>query len=130
VLAAVDGAVAEVEVDDPVIGRQRFGGQGVEHAGCEPLVAATAHGRVGHGAAEEPFGIDPRAAGDEADQDAFEAHPVWHAGAVTTERVPIDRRPRQQALHGLPDGIDHLGPGAPMMLGASTWSSVDGQHPV
>ena len=41
-LAAVDRALAEVQPDHPVIGGQRLAGEGVEHAGGEPCVAAAA----------------------------------------------------------------------------------------
>jgi hypothetical protein len=88
----INRAVAQIEADDAVVRGQRLGGQGVEDIGGEPLVVTTAQGRVGHGSTQKLFDIHPRPAGDEADQDAFEAHPVRDAGTVTTERVAADRR--------------------------------------
>jgi hypothetical protein len=108
VLAAVDAAVAEVEPDDAVIGGDGLGRETVEHTGGDPLVASRPQRRVGHGTTEQLLDIDPRAAGDEPDQDPFEAGPIRDARPVTAQRMGTGRR-REQTFDGVPDGIDHFG---------------------
>lgn len=87
VLAAIDGAVAQVEPDDAVIGGDGLGREAVEHTGGDPFVASRPQRRVGDGAAQQSLDIDPRAAGDEADQDPFEADPVGDTRPVAAQRM-------------------------------------------
>jgi hypothetical protein len=53
VQGSVDRDVIQVEPDDPVERRERFGLERVEHPRPDPLVAATAQRRVGHLAIED-----------------------------------------------------------------------------
>jgi hypothetical protein len=95
VLAAVDAAVAEVEPDDAVIGGDGLCRETVEHTGGDPLVAPRPRRRVGHGTAEQPLDIDPRATGDEPDQDPLEAGPIRDARPVAAQRMGVARRREQ-----------------------------------
>ena len=71
VLGTVDGDVAEIEPDDAVVAGQGLIDQTVEHPGLEPLGAAAPQRRLRSLA--EPTGHIPRAAGDQPEQDRFEA---------------------------------------------------------
>jgi hypothetical protein len=99
--------VVEVEADDPVERGQRFGLEGLEHAGVDPLVATSAQGRVRHPVLEDRFDVGPRRAGHEPDDDPSEAQPVRHPRSVTAQRMGPIRR-REQGSDRCPDGIDHL----------------------
>ncbi len=81
-LAAVDRTVAQVEFDDPVVRGQRLRREHVEDAGGEPLITATAQGRVRHLIADEALGVDPRTSRRQTDQDRLETHPVRDSRAV------------------------------------------------
>jgi hypothetical protein len=109
VLAAVYRTFAEIETNDAVVARESIVGELVEHPGCGPCVASVAQCRVRHAVAQQTFGIDPRAAGHESDQDALEAHPVRDSWPMTTEQVRIDRGGGQQRFNRCPHSIYHLG---------------------
>jgi len=81
--ARVDGTLAEIEADDPVIAGDGFGGETFEHARGDPFVAAIPQRRIRHSVAQEALDIDPGAAGHEPDQDAFEADPVRDPRSMT-----------------------------------------------
>jgi hypothetical protein len=66
---AVDGDLGEVQADDPVERRDGFGAEPVEHARCDPLVAAGPERGVGDSMFEDGFDVDPRRSGGESDQD-------------------------------------------------------------
>jgi len=55
----VDRDVTEIEPDDLVVGALCFFFQGVEHAGCNPLVTAGPQGGVGDHASREPLCVLP-----------------------------------------------------------------------
>jgi hypothetical protein len=86
----VDRDVIQVEPDDPVERRERFGLERVEHPRLDPLVAASAQRRVGHLAIEDRLDVDPRRAGHQPDQDPPEADPARNPGPVTPQRVRLD----------------------------------------
>ena len=128
VQAAVDGDVGKIQADDPVVAADRFGGDVVEHAGFDPLVTPVAHRGVRHLVRTQPFGVLPRAAGDEPHDHDLEAVPIRSALAMTAQRVGIDSH-RQQRLDRRPDGVLHIrvqcthdggGPSTRSMLGNST----------
>ncbi len=104
----VDGDIAEIEPDDPVVAADRLLGDGVEDAGGDPLVASLAHGGVRHPVPAEALGVLPRAARRQPHEDHLEAVPVRRAGPVTAQRVLVDRD-RDQRLDGCPDSIEHFG---------------------
>ena len=102
------GDVVEIEPDDPVERGQRLGFEGLEDAGLDPLVTASAQGRVRHPVVKDRLDVDPRRAGHQPDEDPSEADPIRHSRPVTTQRMrPIWRR--EQRRHRRPDRIDHLG---------------------
>jgi len=106
--ARVDGTLAEIEADDPVIAGDGFGGETFEHARGDPFVAAIPQRRIRHSVAQEALDIDPGAAGHEPDQDAFEADPVRDPRSMTPQRMLIDSWARQQRLHRRPHRIYHF----------------------
>ena len=65
---AVDADLGQVEPNDAVECSHRFGLQPLEHTRCDPLVASGSQRRVRHPMLQDRFGVDPRAAGGEADQ--------------------------------------------------------------
>jgi hypothetical protein len=107
VLATVDGALAEVELDDAVITGERFSRQRVEHSSGDPLVATASHRGVRDPIAGQALRVHPRAAGDEPDEDRVKAVPVRHPRAVTAQRVLIGWGQRQEGLDRSPDRVNH-----------------------
>jgi hypothetical protein len=103
----VDGDVAEVEAEDLVERGVRFGSEPVERASRDPLVAVSSQRRVRHLVVQDRFGIDPRRAGHEAEQDPAEAQIVIGARPVTARRVRTIRR-WEQRLDRPPGNIDHF----------------------
>ena len=69
---ATNRDVGQVESDDPVVGLFGLGGDGVEHARSEPLVASAPSRSVGHLVPAEALGVLPRTAGRES----YEVSPI------------------------------------------------------
>jgi hypothetical protein len=90
-VAAVDRTLAEVQLDDPVIGGERFGDERLEYSGGQPHVAPATQRGVRHRPVQQALDVDPRAAGDETKQDPLKAQAVGGSGPVPAQRVLIDR---------------------------------------
>lgn len=121
---AVDRHLGEIKADDPVIRRQRFRGEGVEHPRRDPGIAARADGGVGDLVPTESFRILPGAAGHEADQENAKARLVRDPGPMTAQGMLVNRG-GDQGLDGGPDVGDdvrvqgaHNRSGPPFGLGA------------
>jgi hypothetical protein len=104
VLGPVDGNFGQVEADDPVIGRGCFDAELLEDAGGEPLGSAAPQCCF-TGAADASCDV-PRAAGDEASEDPFEADAIRDPAAVTAQRMRSRTVHRDERFDGCPHGIN------------------------
>jgi hypothetical protein len=104
----VERHFGEIEADDPVIGVHGMVAEPIEHAGSDPFITASSQRRVRDLVLEDRLDADPRAAGDQSDEDPPKAQPVRNPRPVTAQRVAL-RSGRDQGLDCCPDGIYHFG---------------------
>ena len=108
VQGTVECHFGEVETDDAVVGVQGMLAQRVEYARSDPFVTASSQRRVRDPVFENRLDADPRAAGDQADEDPPKAQPIRDPGPVTAQRVVLGHW-RDQGFDRCPDGIYHFG---------------------
>ena len=83
---------------------------------------------VGHRPVQQPFDIDPGAAGDKPDQDPEEAGPVRDPPPVTAQRMLVDHL-GQQRFHRRPHGVKDFWFQRADDVGDLHLVVVAGQHP-
>lgn len=105
---SVDGDVAEVEPDDPVIGAHCLCCDGVEDPCGEPFVASLAHCGIGHLIPAETLGVLPRAArGDSTSitlkESRFDERGRWQPSGCSspTKAMSVRWPPRQNQTLGV-----------------------------
>jgi hypothetical protein len=103
-LGSVDRHLRQIETDETVVAGEGFINETIEHTCLPPLVTPSA--QRGLGAFAEPTGDVPRAAGDEPEQECFEAASVVASWPVTAERVLIDDNGKTR-FDCLPDDVDN-----------------------
>jgi len=100
--------ISEVEADDPVIGRYGVVAEPIEHAVGDPFITPSPQSGIRHLVLEDRLDADPRATGDQSDEDPPKAQPVGNSRPVTAERVTL-RSWWDQGFDSCPDGIYHFG---------------------
>src|SRR5664279_5331964 len=102
---SIDRHFGEVQSDDLVVGGNRLLGDGVEHPGFLPLVAAGTDGGVGHLVPTETLAVLPTGPSDQLHQHHFETVTVGDPRAVATEGMGL-RMDGEQGFNGGKDGIE------------------------